>query len=232
MFLNKQQEWRLPNVSTSSEKKGLAALVVGEGTGKDHPLWKAIGGWLGLIETLVPGLVFVILFGLTSNPWAAIWVSVSTSALFMLYRLIRRQPLTQAFAGFIAVIASALLATLSNRPEDNFVLGLITNGVYAVVFLVSILIRWPIIGIAVGFLRSEGTSWRKNRHHMRVYTGLTALWLGMFSLRVLVILPLYLSGDVATLSWTKLLLGLPLYVPILAVTWLIVRTLKTEKISE
>jgi hypothetical protein len=65
-----------------------------------------------------------------------------------------------------------------------------------------------------------------------VYTGLTALWLGMFSLRVLVILPLYLSGDVATLSWTKLLLGLPLYVPILAVTWLIVRTLKTEKISE
>ena len=219
-------------MSIPSEKKGLAALVTGEGTGKDHPLWKAIGGWLGLIETILPGFVFVLIFGFTSDPWLAIWVSVTTSALFALYRLVRRQPLTQAFAGFLAVIASALLATLSNRPEDNFVLGLITNGVYAVVFLVSIVIRWPIIGIAVGFLRSEGTTWRKNRHHMRVYTGLTALWLGMFSLRFFVILPLYLSGDVATLSWTKLLLGLPLYVPILAVTWLIVRTLRTEKISE
>lgn len=219
-------------MSESSEKKGLAALVTGEGTGKDHPLWKAIGGWLGLIETILPGFVFVIIFGITSDPWLAIWVSVSTSAVFALYRLIRRQPVTQAFAGFLAVIASALLATLSNRPEDNFVLGLITNGVYATVFLLSIIFRWPIIGIAVGFLRSEGTSWRKNRHHMRVYTGLTALWLGMFSLRVVVILPLYLAGDVATLSWTRLLLGLPLYVPILAVTWLVVRTLKTEKITE
>lgn len=219
-------------MTESSEKKGLAALVTGEGTGKDHPLWKAIGGWLGLIETILPGFVFVIIFGITSDPWLAIWVSVSTSAVFALYRLIRRQPVTQAFAGFLAVIASALLATLSNRPEDNFVLGLITNGVYATVFLLSIIFRWPIIGIAVGFLRSEGTSWRKNRHHMRVYTGLTALWLGMFSLRVVVILPLYLAGDVATLSWTRLLLGLPLYVPILAVTWLVVRTLKTEKITE
>ena len=150
-------------MSTPSEKKGLAALVTGEGTGKDHPLWKAIGGWLGLIETILPGFVFVLIFGFTSDPWLAIWVSVSTSALFALYRLVRKQPLTQAFAGFLAVIASALLATLSNRPEDNFVLGLITNGVYAVVFLISIVIRWPIIGIAVGFLRSEGTSWRKNR---------------------------------------------------------------------
>jgi hypothetical protein len=219
-------------VSTPSEKKGLAALVTGEGTGKDHPLWKAIGGLLGLIETILPGFVFVIVFAISSDPWLAIWVSVSTSALFALYRIVRRQPLTQAFAGFLAVIASALLATISNRPEDNFVLGLITNSVYATAFLISILVRWPIIGIAVGFLRSEGTSWRKNPHHMRVYTGLTALWLGMFSLRVFVILPLYLAGDVGTLSWTRLLLGLPLYVPILAVTWLIVRTLKTEKISE
>lgn len=218
-------------MNDASDKKGLAALVASEGTGKDHPLWKAIGGWLGLIETILPGFVFVIIFGFTSDPWLAIWISVSTSAIFGLYRLIRKQPVTQAFAGFLAVIASALLATISNRPEDNFVLGLITNGVYATAFLVSIIVRWPIIGIAVGFLRSEGTSWRKNRHHLRIYTGLTALWLGMFSLRVAIILPLYLAGDVATLSWTRLLLGLPLYVPVLAVTWLIVRTLRIEKIS-
>lgn len=213
----------------SESKKGLSALVSSEGTGKDHPLWKAMGGFLGVIETLLPGMVFVLVLGLSRNPWLSIWVSVGISIAFTIYRIVRRQPVTQALVGLLGVVASAVLATMSNRPEDNFVVGLLTNAVYGSVFLLSILIGWPIIGIAVGFFKGEGTAWRKNKHHFRVFQAVTAVWVGMFALRILVEYPLYLQGNIEALSMTKLLLGLPLYVPVLAITWLVIRSLYREK---
>lgn len=216
-----------------SEKQGIAGLAsqLGESSNGKHPLWNAMGGALGVIETVLPGLLFVAVFSFTLNPWLAIWVSVGVSVLFTLYRLIRKQAATQALVGLLVVVVSAVLALMSNKPEDNFVVGMATNGVYGIVFLVSIIVGWPVIGVVVGLVRSEGTSWRKNRHHKRVYLGVTALWVAMFSLRLAVEIPLYLAGNVAALATAKLILGLPLYVPILAATWLIVRSLYREKSS-
>lgn len=214
-----------------TEKKGLASLAgdLEPEPGGRHPLWRAMGGVLGLIETIVPGLVFVVTFSLTLNPWLAIGISVAVSVGFTGYRLIRRQAATQALVGLAGVVASALLAVISNRPEDNFVVGMLTNAGYGIVFLISILVGWPVIGVVVGLLRNEGTRWRQNRHHKRVYTGVTAIWLAMFVLRLAIEYPLYLSGNVAALGVAKLVLGLPLYVPVLALTWLIVRSLYREK---
>lgn len=214
-----------------SDKKGLAGLAsqLEPEEGGQHPLWRAMGGVLGLVETIVPGLVFVLTFSLTLNPWLAIAISVAVSVAFTGYRLVRRQAATQALVGLAGVVASAVLALISNRPEDNFVVGMLTNAGYGVVFLLSILIGWPIIGVVVGLMRGEGTRWRQNRHHKRVYMGVTAIWLLMFVLRLAIEYPLYLSGNVAGLGVAKLVLGLPLYVPVLAVTWLIVRSLYREK---
>lgn len=216
-----------------ASKSGLSSLALnpeGAGEGK-HPLWTAMGGSLGIIETVVPGLIFVVVLAITRDPWLAIGISVAISVLFTAYRLIRRQAATQALVGLAGVVLSAALALLTNRPEDNFVPGLITNAAYSVVFLVSILATWPIIGVAVGLIRGEGFAWRKNKHHLRVYSGVTAIWFGMFALRLIVQYPLYLSGNVEGLATAKLLLGLPLYVPVLALTWLIVRSLYREKTS-
>lgn len=213
----------------TEDKKGLSALVTSGGSGRDHPLWKAMGGLLGVVETLLPGILFVLILGLTRNPWLSIWVSVGISVAFALYRIVRKQPVTQALVGLLGVVASALLATFSNRPEDNFVVGLITNAVYGGVFLVSVLIGWPVVGIAVGLFKGEGTSWRKNKHHFRVFQAVTLVWVAMFALRIIVEYPLYLQGNVEALSLAKLLLGLPLYVPVLAITWLVIRSLYREK---
>ena len=213
-----------------SEKQGVAGLAAqlgGSSNGK-HPLWNAMGGSLGIVETVLPGLLFVAVFTFTLNPWLAIWISVGASVLFTLYRLIRRQAATQALVGLAGVVLSAVLALMSNKPEDNFVVGMVTNGVYGLVFLISIVIGWPLIGVVVGLVRSEGTTWRQNRHHRRVYLGVTALWVGMFSLRLAIEVPLYVAGNVAGLATAKLILGLPLYVPVLALTWLIVRSLYRE----
>lgn len=214
-----------------TDKQGVAGLAaqLGGSTNGKHPLWNAMGGALGIVETVLPGLLFVTVFTLILNPWLAIAISVAASVLFTAYRLIRRQAATQALVGLLGVVISAILAIMSNKPEDNFVIGMVTNGVYGAVFLISILAGWPIIGIVVGLVRSEGSKWRKNRHHKRVYMGVTAMWVAMFALRLAVEYPLYLAGDIAGLGAAKLVLGLPLYVPVLALTWLIVRSLYREK---
>ena len=220
----------------STERTGLAAL--GESS-KDssgpHPLLKAMGGALGIVETIVPGLVFLVAYSVAGfppgMPWLALGLSVAVAAGFTVWRLVRRQPVTQAIAGLIAVGASAALAVFSNRPENNFLIGLYTNAGYGAAFLISVLVGWPLVGVVVGFARQEGTAWRAIRHHRRVFTGVTLMWVGMFALRLVVEVPLFLSGDVAALATTKLALGLPLYVPVLALSWLIIRSLYREKQS-
>ena len=218
------------------ERTGLAALgAASKGSSGPHPHLKAMGGALGITETVVPGLVFLIVYTATGfpqgMPWLALWLSVAVAAGFTIWRLIRRQAVTQAVAGLIAVGASAALAVWSNRPENNFLIGIFTNAGYGVAFLISVLVGWPLVGVIVGFARQDGTAWRARRHHRRVFTGVTMIWVGMFALRLIVEVPLFLSGDIAALATTKLVLGLPLYVPVLALSWLIIRSLYREKQS-
>lgn len=217
-----------------SEKSGLAAL--GESsTGQigGHPLLRAMGGILGIAETVFPGFVFLVVYAVSGfpvgMPWLALGLSVAVSACFTAWRLIRRQPVTQAIAGLLAVGGSAALALWSNRPENNFLIGIFTNAGYGLAFLVSVVVGWPLVGVVVGYARQEGTTWRKLRHHRRVFSGVTLMWVGMFALRLAVEVPLFLVGDVGALAVTKLALGLPLYVPVLALSWLIIRSLYREK---
>jgi hypothetical protein len=51
----------------------------------------------------------------------------------------------------------------------------------------------------------------------------TVLWVGLFGLRLLVQVPLYLSASIGGLAATKLVMGLPLYAAWLWVTWLLYR---------
>ena len=216
----------------AGQTAGLGALIGPRIAGEQHPLLRAMGGVLGIVETILPGFVFIAAFALSTNAWLAIIVSVAVSVLFTIYRLIRRQAPTQALVGLAGVVASALLALMSQKPEDNFVVGMLTNLAYGLAFAISIVVRWPLIGVVVGFLRGEGTSWRSSRHARRVFTGLSILWVALFGIRLAVEWPLYLAGDIAGLGIAKLVLGLPLYVPVLATTWLVVRSMYREKPSE
>lgn len=198
----------------------------------EHPLWGAMGGVLGIVETIFPGLVFIGIFAVTSDAWLAIGTSVAASAAFTLYRIIRRQAVTSAVVGFAGVGLSAAFAIWSQRPEDNFVVGLVTNLVYAVIFAGSLAVRRPLVGVIVTLLRSDDKKWYLNKHHFRVYFGVTLMWVALFTLRLVVQYPLYLSGNVGALAVAKLVLGLPLYAPVLALSWLIVRSLYREKTEQ
>jgi hypothetical protein len=196
-----------------------------------HVVWRAMGGWRGLLESVLPGLAFVVLFTVTQDLVLSLIVSVGIAALFTIVRLVQRSTLSAALGGLIATAAAAALALWTGRGEDNFVPGLITNAVYGTAFLVSALVGWSLIGLAAGFLMNEATAWRADRRKRRVYFWLAIAWAALFFLRLAVQLPLYFAGDVTALGTLKLVMGLPLFAPLVAVTWLVVRALYPPKSS-
>lgn len=191
-----------------------------------------MGGVLGIVETVLPGMVFIFAYAVWSDAWLCIAVSATTSILFTVFRIVRRQAVTSALVGLVGVGASAAFALISNRPEDNFVFGLLTNLIYGLVFAGSLLVRRPLAGVIVSLLRPDDKRWFENKHHYRVYVGVTLLWVALFTVRLVIEYPLYLAGDIAALATAKLILGLPLYAPVLALSWLIVRSLYREKTEQ
>ncbi|HEY8282064.1 MAG TPA: DUF3159 domain-containing protein [Leifsonia sp.] len=212
-------------LARAAQKSGLGRIPDGE-TPTGAALLGALGGIRGLAETILPGLVFLILFTFTQNVPLSIGCSVLVAVVFTVIRVIGKTAVTQAMAGLIGVGISAILALVTGRGEDNFLLGIWTNAAYAAALLISILIRWPLIGLAAGYLMGDGLAWRSVRSTFRVMQALTFLWFLLFAARLLVQVPLYLAhSDAATsaLALTKLLMGVPLYAPLLLVTWFVVR---------
>jgi hypothetical protein len=203
-------------------KTGLGQVAPGE-VPTAGALLKAVGGVRGLAESILPGLGFLVSYSLTTNLLLSVLAPVALAIVFVVLRLAMRTPLTQALVGILGIAISAVLALVTGRAENNFVPGIVINAVSLVVLLVSIAVRWPLIGVVVGFLTNEGADWKRDRAKCRVLLLATWLWAGLFALRLAVELPLYLARETAWLAGTKLLLGLPLYAGMLWVTWLLVR---------
>jgi len=198
-----------------------------------HPLLRSLGGVLGIVEAIVPAALFVVVLSLTSQygglPIWAISVSAFSAIIFIAIRLARKEGPTQAIAGLITVVASFVLALMSGRAENNFLPGIFTNAAYALAFTLSLVFGWPLVGVAVGLLTKKGHGWRAKRIEKRVFSWLTLMWIGMFAIRLAVEVPLYLSQNVAGLGIAKLVLGLPLYAPVVLLTWLFVRGMFIEE---
>jgi hypothetical protein len=209
-----------------------AGLDPAEGKSTGHVVWSAMGGWRGILESVLPGLVFLVAWTMTYDPESrsgnlllSLGLSVGLAAVFTVVRLVQRQSASAAIGGLIAAAAAAGLSLWTGRGEDSFIPGFLTNTIYGTAFLVSALVGWPLIGLAVGFLMGEGTAWRADRRKRRVFFWLSLAWAALFALRLIVQVPLYFAGDVAALGTLKLVMGLPLFAPLVAVTWLAVRAL-------
>jgi hypothetical protein len=176
-------------------------------------LERAIGGWRGIIDSGVPTAVFVIAYMVTSqNLGTSVIAALASGGIIVLWRLIRHEPLQQVLAGFAGVAVSAGVAKYTGRAENYFIPGFIQNLAYGTAFLVSILIRWPLLGIVVGYLTGDGTSWRQDPVLRRTYAAASWIWVVLFFGRFAVQFPLYLAGAIGALGVLKIVMGIPLYV--------------------
>ena len=185
---------------------------------------EAVGGPLGIAETAVPAIAFVVAYTISgSDTNTAAAVAVGLAVVLAVARLVRRESPRHALSGLIGVGFAAFIATRSGKAEDFFLPGLLFNAAYASALLISIAVRWPLIGVIVTKLDGEDNSWRDDPRRVRAYRLATWLWVGLFSLRLLVQLPLYLAQEVVALGIARTAMGLPVFALGLWLSWLLVR---------
>ncbi|MBK4346731.1 DUF3159 domain-containing protein [Lacisediminihabitans sp. G11-30] len=209
-------------MAAAMRKTGFGQVTPGE-VPTAGSLLSAVGGVRGLIESILPGLVFLVLYTITKSVPLAVLVPVIVGAAFIVVRLVTRSPVMSAVIGLLLLAVSAVLALISGRAEQAFIPGMVINASSVLVLLISIIVGWPLIGLIVGFLTNEGVEWKKDAAKRRVLYIATWMWLGLFALRLAVEVPLYLARQTEWLAGTKLVLGVPLYAVLLWVTWLLVR---------
>ena len=178
----------------------------------------ALGGKLGVAESGLPSAVFIVIYTVNGQVLAtALWCALATAAVMTTVRIVKRESLKYALGGMFAVALSAFIASRTGNAANFYLPGLIWQGGYALVYLTSILVGWPLIGVIVGPLLGEGFTWRDHPARRRAYAQVTWLWFGMFAVRFAVQLPLYLLGMTVALGWVKLAMGWPIFA---LVAWL------------
>ncbi|ONM47846.1 hypothetical protein B0T44_04900 [Nocardia donostiensis] len=176
-----------------------------------------LGGFSGLIYSTLPVLVFVpvnTLAGLT----AAIWAALGVAAAILVWRLVRRNPVQPAISGFIGVGICAFIAYRMGEAKGFFLFGIYTSLVYGAAFLISVLVRRPLVGVVWGVLNGHGTDWRGDRRVVRLYDLATLTWALVFGARYLVQNHFYDNDDTGLLAVARIAMGWPLTAVALVVT--------------
>lgn len=178
----------------------------------------------GFIESAVPTIAFVITYTASgSRTELSAIVAVSVALVLAAARLARRESPRDALSGLAGVGISAFIAARSGRAENFYLPGLILNAVYATAFIVSNVVRWPLVGVVVSMIDGEGMAWREDPERMRIFRLATWMWAGMFLLRLVVKLPLYLAHSVVVLGVVNTAMGLPLFAITVWLTFRLVR---------
>jgi Protein of unknown function (DUF3159) len=183
----------------------------------------AIGGPRGLVESILPMTVFSIVWAFSHDIPRSVLAALVPSVILAVWRLVAREPLTQAVSGVLGIALGAGIALYTGRAQDFFVPGIVKNVGLGAVYAVSALVRWPLVGLLLGFTLGEDLHWRRVRPRMRVYQQATWVWAGVFALRAAVQGRLYAAGDATALGFVNVVLGLPLFAVAVGLTWLLVR---------
>ncbi len=193
------------------------------------PLAEAVGGPLGVAEATLPFIAFTIAWTAADHDVVlGAVVAVAISATLATVRLAKGESTQFAISGLVGVAIGAIVASRTGEASSFFLPGILINCAWLTAYLVSIAIRRPLLGFFISKLTGEGDAWRTDRKRMRAYSRASWIWVGLFALRLLIQVPLYLSDAVAPLAAARVVTGLPLFALGLWLSYLLLRPMLEE----
>lgn len=187
-----------------------------------------LGGRRGALDASLPPAAFVLgwLVSGQSIGWGAL-AAIATGVGVGGFRLARGGRIGAVVVSLAAVIGAALIALYTGRAQDFFLLQVLANVASALVWTASILLRWPLLGVIVGFVLGQKTRWRRDPALLRAYSLASWVWVfGQYTLRVAVFGTLWWAGEVVSLAVARTVLTWPLVAVTLAVSgWVLHRAL-------
>lgn len=188
----------------------------------------ALGGWRGALEAGLPTVAYVVAWTVTKDVRTAVLLSAAVVAGLVGLRLVQRSTVQYALSAVLPTAIAAWFSLRSGRAEDAFLGGIIWSAVLGSATVISVLTRFPLVGFLVGAADPRAAedpfAWRRDPGLVRVCSRLTWVLVGVYVVRLGIMVPLYFAGQVTALGVAKLALGWPLWaLSVLVMGWLLLR---------
>ncbi|MEE1926675.1 DUF3159 domain-containing protein [Streptomyces sp. TRM 70351] len=181
---------------------------------------EAFGGARGMVETTVPGLVFVLSYTVNRDLQISAVAALVLSGLLAVARIVRKDTLKHAFSGVFGVGIGAVFALMSGEAKNFYLPGMLYTLGLAVAYLVTSLAGVPLLGLILGPVFRENLSWRtRNPGRKRAYTKASYAWGFVLLAKSCITFPIYFWGDATQLGWLRVALGIPPFLLCVYLTW-------------
>lgn len=188
-----------------------------------------LGGRGGALDATLPPAAFVVAWLATGRSvgWAAVAAIVVGAAVAIVRRGRGERP-RAVLLGLLGVAVAAAVAVRTGRAADFFVVQLAANVASALAWLVSMAVRWPLLGVVVGTVLGQRTRWRRDPDLLHAYTVASWAWVGQYALRIVVFGALWWASftsdaAVVALGVARVALSWPLIAVCLAASWWLLR---------
>jgi hypothetical protein len=195
-----------------------------------NPFTELLGGRGQALDASLPSIAFVAVWlaadglGAAQPVLAGGVAAVVVAAGVALWRHRRGERPRAVAVGLLLAVGAALLALYTGRAEDFFLPRIVANAGSLAAWLVSIAIRWPLLGLVVGALSGHPTRWRGDPDLVRGYCRASWVWVAQYTVRVLVFTGLWAADQVVALGIAQVVLTWPLVVVCVAASWPLVRS--------
>jgi hypothetical protein len=180
-------------------------------------LGEQLGGWRGGLEAALPTAAFAPVFVVTEDLWLSLGVGIGVAVALLGLRLAQRSETKHIRTGLIGIAIGAVLAATTGQGEDVFLPNIVFNLIWSAAIGLSVLVRWPLIGLVIGGVLEDPEAMKRDAGIMRLSDRLTLLLVAMGVIRAAVQVPLYLAGEVAWLGVSRVVLGWPLSAAMFAI---------------
>lgn len=184
-------------------------------------LFEAFGGVRGLVETTVPGLVFIAIYTVNKNIQAAALTALALSAVLGVARLVRRDTVKHAFSGVFGVGFGVVFAMITGNAKDFYLPGMLYTLGLALAYVITSACGVPLLGMLLGPAFKEMLSWRtRNPGRKRAYTKASYAWGFILLAKSAILFPLYWWGNTAQFGWVTVALKIPPFLLAVYLTWI------------
>ncbi|MGW1105696.1 DUF3159 domain-containing protein [Streptomyces sp. NPDC002540] len=183
-------------------------------------LFEAFGGVRGMVETVLPGLLFVTIFTVNKDLHLSAIAALVVSLLLVAVRLIRRDTVKHAFSGVFGVAFGVVFAMMTGNAKDFYLPGMLYTLGLALAYLITTLARVPLIGLILGPVFKENLSWRtRNPGRRKAYAKASYAWGLILLAKCAILFPLYWWADTTQFGWVLVALKIPPFLLAVYLTW-------------
>ncbi|MFF2964136.1 DUF3159 domain-containing protein [Streptomyces sp. NPDC057963] len=183
-------------------------------------LFEAFGGVRGMVETVLPGLLFVTIFTINKDLHLSAIAALVVSLVLVAVRLIRRDTVKHAFSGVFGVAFGVVFAMMTGNAKDFYLPGMLYTLGLALAYLITTLAGVPLIGLILGPVFKENLSWRtRNPGRKKAYAKSSYAWGLILLAKCAILFPLYWWADTTQFGWVLVALKIPPFLLAVYLTW-------------